>query len=284
MTEINANPMIEVLNLTKKFGSLTVLDDISTTIEAGEKVAIIGPSGSGKSTFLRCLNCMEDPTSGQIIFDDENLADMKVDINKHRENIGMVFQQFNLFNNLTVKKNIMLAPVSLGMKKIRKANIKNFFTKIYNLFNKKSPKELIEVTETRKSITIKAEQKAMELLRRIGLEEKANVYPSTLSGGQKQRVAIVRALAMNPKVILFDEPTSALDPEMVGEVLELIKELANEGMTMVIVTHEMGFAKEVANRVIFIDDGKIMEEGTPQQVFNEPKNERLQSFLAKVLQ
>ncbi len=284
MTEINANPMIEVLNLTKKFGSLTVLDDISTTIEAGEKVAIIGPSGSGKSTFLRCLNCMEDPTSGQIIFDNENLADMKVDINKHRENIGMVFQQFNLFNNLTVKKNIMLAPVSLGMKKIRKANIKNFFTKIYNLFNKKSPKELIEVTETRKSITIKAEQKAMELLRRIGLEEKANVYPSTLSGGQKQRVAIVRALAMNPKVILFDEPTSALDPEMVGEVLELIKELANEGMTMVIVTHEMGFAKEVANRVIFIDDGKIMEEGTPQQVFNEPKNERLQSFLAKVLQ
>lgn len=284
MTEINANPMIEVLNLTKKFGSLTVLDDISTTIEAGEKVAIIGPSGSGKSTFLRCLNCMEDPTSGQIIFDNENLADMKVDINKHRENIGMVFQQFNLFNNLTVKKNIMLAPVSLGMKKIRKANIKNFFTKIYNLFNKKSPKELIEVTETRKSITIKAEQKAMELLRRIGLEEKANVYPSTLSGGQKQRVAIVRALAMNPKVILFDEPTSALDPEMVGEVLELIKELANEGMTMVIVTHEMGFAKEVANRVIFIDDGKIMEEGTPQQVFNEPKNERLQGFLAKVLQ
>ena len=284
MTEINANPMIEVLNLTKKFGSLTVLDDISTTIEAGEKVAIIGPSGSGKSTFLRCLNCMEDPTSGQIIFDDENLADMKVDINKHRENIGMVFQQFNLFNNLTVKKNIMLAPVSLGMKKIRKANIKNFFTKIYNLFNKKSPKELIEVTETRKSITIKAEQKAMELLRRIGLEEKANVYPSTLSGGQKQRVAIVRALAMNPKVILFDEPTSALDPEMVGEVLELIKELANEGMTMVIVTHEMGFAKEVANRVMFIDDGKIMEEGTPQQVFNEPKNERLQGFLAKVLQ
>ncbi|MBR6751292.1 MAG: amino acid ABC transporter ATP-binding protein [Clostridia bacterium] len=276
--------MIEVLNLTKKFGSLTVLDDISTTIEAGEKVAIIGPSGSGKSTFLRCLNCMEDPTSGQIIFDNENLADMKVDINKHRENIGMVFQQFNLFNNLTVKKNIMLAPVSLGMKKIRKANIKNFFTKIYNLFNKKSPKELIEVTETRKSITIKAEQKAMELLRRIGLEEKANVYPSTLSGGQKQRVAIVRALAMNPKVILFDEPTSALDPEMVGEVLELIKELANEGMTMVIVTHEMGFAKEVANRVMFIDDGKIMEEGTPQQVFNEPKNERLQGFLAKVLQ
>lgn len=284
MTEINANPMIEVLNLTKKFGSLTVLDDISTTIEAGEKVAIIGPSGSGKSTFLRCLNCMEDPTSGQIIFDDENLADMKVDINKHRENIGMVFQQFNLFNNLTVKKNIMLAPVSLGMKKIRKANIKNFFTKIYNLFNKKSPKELIEVTETRKSITIKAEQKAMELLRRIGLEEKANVYPSTLSGGQKQRVAIVRALAMNPKVILFDEPTSALDPEMVGEVLELIKELANEGMTMVIVTHEMGFAKEVANRVMFIDEGKIMEEGTPQQIFNEPKNERLQGFLAKVLQ
>ena len=284
MTEINANPMIEVLNLTKKFGSLTVIDNISTTIEAGEKVAIIGPSGSGKSTFLRCLNCMEDPTGGQIIFDGENLADMKVDINKHRENIGMVFQQFNLFNNLTVKKNIMLAPVSLGMKKIRKANIKNFFTKIYNLFNKKSPKELIEVTETRKSITIKAEQKAMELLRRIGLEEKANVYPSTLSGGQKQRVAIVRALAMNPKVILFDEPTSALDPEMVGEVLELIKELANEGMTMVIVTHEMGFAKEVANRVIFIDDGKIMEEGTPQQVFNEPKNERLQGFLAKVLQ
>ena len=284
MTEINANPMIEVLNLTKKFGSLTVLDDISTTIEAGEKVAIIGPSGSGKSTFLRCLNCMEDPTSGQIIFDNENLADMKVDINKHRENIGMVFQQFNLFNNLTVKKNIMLAPVSLGMKKIRKANIKNFFTKIYNLFNKKSPKELIEVTETRKSITIKAEQKAMELLRRIGLEEKANVYPSTLSGGQKQRVAIVRALAMNPKVILFDEPTSALDPEMVGEVLELIKELANEGMTMVIVTHEMGFAKEVANRVMFIDEGKIMEEGTPQQIFNEPKNERLQGFLAKVLQ
>lgn len=240
--------MIETINLCKNYGKVEVLKNISETIHEGDKVVIIGPSGSGKSTFLRCLNCMEDPSSGSIIFDGEDLADMKVDINKHRQNIGMVFQQFNLFNNKTVLENITLAPVLL----------------------KKMTKE-------------EAVEKAYELLRRIGLEEKADVYPSTLSGGQKQRVAIVRALAMNPKVMLFDEPTSALDPEMVGEVLEVMKDLANEGMTMVVVTHEMGFAKEVGNRVFFMDEGQITEQGTPEEIFGNPKNPRLKEFLSKVI-
>ena len=240
--------MIEIKNLCKSFGNNQVLSDITETINQGDKVVVIGPSGGGKSTFLRCINCMEDPTSGSIIFQGEDLADMKVDINKHRESIGMVFQQFNLFNNKTVLENITLAPVHL----------------------KKMTKE-------------EANEKALELLRRVGLEEKANVYPSTLSGGQKQRVAIVRALAMNPKVMLFDEPTSALDPEMVGEVLDVMKQLADEGMTMVVVTHEMGFAREVGSRIFFMDAGRITEQGTPDEIFNHPKNARLKEFLSKVI-
>ena len=240
--------MIEIKNLCKSFGDVHVLRDITETINEGDKVVVIGPSGGGKSTFLRCLNCMEDPTSGSIIFQGEDLADMKVDINRHRQSIGMVFQQFNLFNNKTVLENITLAPVLL----------------------KKMTKD-------------EANARAYELLRRVGLEDKADAYPSTLSGGQKQRVAIVRALAMNPKVMLFDEPTSALDPEMVGEVLEVMKQLANEGMTMVVVTHEMGFAREVGNRIFFMDGGRITEQGTPEEVFGNPQNARLKEFLSKVI-
>lgn len=276
-----SSPLIEVKNLKKSFGDNIVLNDISTNIYPGEKVVVIGPSGSGKSTFLRCLNCMEDPSGGSIIFEGEDLADLKVDINKHREKIGMVFQQFNLFNNLTVLKNITVAPIHLGVKRLRKAQFKNFFIKIGNLFRKEK-QPLIEV-KSKKEIVKEATDSAMSLLKRIGLEEKANAYPSTLSGGQKQRIAIIRALNMNPKVMLFDEPTSALDPEMVGEVLDLIKDLANEGMTMVIVTHEMGFAKEVGTRVLLMADGKIAEEGTPSQVFDNPQNPRTIQFLKAVL-
>ena len=269
--------MIDVINLQKSFGKKEVLKGVNVTIEEGEKVAIIGPSGSGKSTFLRCLNCLEDPTGGSIIFEGEDLADLKVDINKHRENIGMVFQHFNLFNNLTVKENIMLAPVILTKKKIAKNRMISLYNKVF-----KKNKPLYEVPSLQEAKK-EAEANAMRLLNRIGLEEKADVYPSTLSGGQKQRVAIVRALAMNPKVMLFDEPTSALDPEMVGEVLDLIKEVADDGMTMLIVTHEMGFAKNVASRVLFMDDGVIKEEGTPEQIFEHPECERLRDFLEKVL-
>jgi polar amino acid transport system ATP-binding protein len=276
--------VLSVKNLTKRFGSLEVLRGLDLDIKDGEQIAIIGPSGCGKSTFLRCLNCMEDPTSGSIMFDGEDIADMKVDINKHREKIGMVFQQFNLFNNKKVIDNITLAPIYVAVRELKKKSRKNFFIRIANIFRKKeNKKELIPITETRKDIVAKANEKAVSLLKRIGLEEKAQAYPSTLSGGQKQRIAIVRALAMNPKVILFDEPTSALDPEMVGEVLDLMKALAKEGMTMVIVTHEMGFAREVADRVLFVDEGKIMEQGTPAEVFDNPKNERLKEFLSKVL-
>ena len=276
------NIVLSVKNLTKKFGNLEVLCGLDLDIRENERIAIIGPSGCGKSTFLRCLNCMEDPSGGTIMFDGENIADMKVDINKHREKIGMVFQQFNLFNNKTVIDNITLAPIYVAVRELKKKKRKNFFIKIGNIF-KKEKKELIPITETKKEIIAKAREEAISLLKRIGLEEKANVYPSTLSGGQKQRIAIVRALAMNPKVILFDEPTSALDPEMVGEVLDLMKALAKEGMTMVIVTHEMGFAREVADRILFIDEGKIMEQGTPAEVFDNPKNARLKEFLSKVL-
>ena len=250
--------MIDVINLTKSYDKLLVLDNITETIHEGERIAIIGPSGSGKSTFLRCLNCMEDPTSGAIIFEGEDLTDMKVDINLHRQHMGMVFQQFNLFNNKTVLENITMAPLHIGYKKLKGRAAK-----------KQYKKEVIDM--------------AHKLLQRIGLDDWADKYPSTLSGGQKQRVAIVRALAMNPKVILFDEPTSALDPEMVGEVLDLIKQLADEGMTMVIVTHEMAFAREVASRVFFMDGGKIMEQGTPEEVFDHPQHPRLQEFLSKVL-
>ena len=242
------NILLEVQGLKKAFGDNKVLDGITTDIRQGEVVAVIGPSGSGKSTFLRTLNLLEVPTGGRILFEGTDITDPKVDINRHRQKIGMVFQQFNLFPNMTVKENIMLAPVKL---------------------------KLMSQSE--------ASKKADELLTRVGLPEKADTYPDMLSGGQKQRIAIARALAMNPDVMLFDEPTSALDPEMVGEVLELMKELAQSGMTMVVVTHEMGFAKEVASRVIFIDEGKIQEENSPKEFFENPKNQRLRDFLSKVL-
>ncbi len=274
--------MIDVINLEKSFGDNHVLRGINITVNKGDIVCVIGPSGSGKSTFLRCLNCMEDPTGGQIFFDGVDIADMSVDINIHRRKIGMVFQQFNLFNNKTVIENIMLAPVHIGISDLKKAKRKNFFLPLTNLF-RKNKLEKTEITTTEAEIKANARQNAIRLLKRIGLEEKADMYPSTLSGGQKQRVAIVRALAMNPEVILFDEPTSALDPEMVGEVLDLMRNVAEEGMTMVIVTHEMGFAREVANRVIFIDEGKILEEAPPAEFFGNPKNPRLKDFLSKVL-
>lgn len=256
---ITEKPILSVKGLKKCFGDNVVLKSVSTDIYKGEKVVIIGASGSGKSTFLRCLNCLEDPDGGQIIFDDVDIADPSVDINIHRQNMGMVFQQFNLFNNKTVLENIMLAP--------------------YMIYSKRAKKE----GKSKKQFKEECKQNALALLARIGLEDKANAYPSTLSGGQKQRIAIVRALAMNPKVMLFDEPTSALDPEMVGEVLSLIKEVASEGMTMVIVTHEMGFAREVGTRVIFMDEGVIAEQGTPSELFDNPQNPRTQQFLKAVL-
>lgn len=240
--------MIEVKDLKKQFGKLAVLKGISETIERSEKVVIIGPSGSGKSTFLRCLNLLEQPTSGSIRFKGLEITDKKVDIDAVRQKMGMVFQHFNLFPHLTVLENIMLAPVTL------------------KLMTKEQARE-----------------QAFTLLKRIGLEDKASVYPSQISGGQKQRIAIVRSLAMKPEVMLFDEPTSALDPEMVGEVLALMKELAEEGMTMAVVTHEMGFAREVADKVLFMDDGLVAEKGRPEQIFNNPQNKRLQQFLQRVL-
>lgn len=278
------NALLEVQHLTKSYGNLKVLDDISEKIYQGEKIAIIGPSGSGKSTFLRCLNVLEDPDDGYVFFEGNDLCDLKVDINVQRRHMGMVFQQFNLFNNMSVLKNITLAPVHVGLQELKKAKCKNFKIKFLNLFKSKDKKQpVLPLQTSKKQIVADAEQNAMRLLKRIGLEEKADVYPSTLSGGQRQRIAIVRALAMNPRVMLFDEPTSALDPEMVGEVLALIKELAVEGMTMVIVTHEMGFAREVATRVLFMDGGKIQEQGAPEQIFSHPANERLKDFLSKVL-
>ncbi|MBR4016895.1 MAG: amino acid ABC transporter ATP-binding protein, partial [Oscillospiraceae bacterium] len=250
--------MLSVKGLEKTFGDTKVLKGIDLDVYEGDVVAIIGPSGCGKSTFLRCVNCLEDPTGGSIMFDGEDLADMKVDINVHRQKIGMVFQQFNLFNNLCVLDNITLAPVTIA---------------------KKNRKALRQQGKTVADVKAEAEKRAMELLKTIGLDDKADAYPSQLSGGQKQRVAIVRALAMNPKVILFDEPTSALDPEMVGEVLDVMKELAASGMTMVVVTHEMGFAREVSDRVLFMDGGIVLEENTPEQIFSNPQNPRTQEFL-----
>ena len=245
MTE---NNMIEVKNLKISFGDLHVLKDVSIDIKKGEKIVIIGPSGSGKSTFLRCINRLENPSGGQILFEGTDMCNPKTDLNAARQKMAMVFQHFNLFPHLTVKQNITIAPVTLKLK---------------------SQEE--------------ADKDAMRLLERVGLQDKADVYPSTLSGGQKQRIAIVRALAMNPEVILFDEPTSALDPEMVGEVLNVIKDLANEGMTMLVVTHEMGFAREVADKVLFMDGGYIEEQGTPEQIFQNPKSDRLKQFLNAVL-
>lgn len=263
--------MIDVIDLKKNFGDNEVLKGINMTINKGDIVVVIGPSGSGKSTFLRCLNCMEDPTSGKIIFEGVDIADPKVDINIHRRKMGMVFQHFNLFNNKTVIENIMLSPVLCAKKDRRKAVMHNMFHK------DKLPVHPV------KEIKKEAEENAHKLLERIGLEDKADVYPSTLSGGQKQRVAIVRSLAMNPEVILFDEPTSALDPEMVGEVLDLMKQLAREGMTMVVVTHEMGFAREVGTKLVFMDEGKIVEENTPEKFFADPQSHRAKDFLSKVL-
>ena len=269
------NEIIRVEGLEKTFeDGVQVLKGVDLVVHQGEKVVILGASGSGKSTLLRCLNCMEDPTGGSIFFDGVDIADMSVDINIHREHIGMVFQQFNLFNNKSVIDNITLAPIHIALKKLRKE-------KIRRLFSVKN--EVMEPLKSKGEIIEEKKAHALELLRRIGLEDKADAYPATLSGGQKQRIAIVRALAMNPQVMLFDEPTSALDPEMVGEVLDLMKQLAKEGMTMVIVTHEMGFAREVADKIIFIDDGIIKESGTPDQVFNHPQDPRLQDFLSKVL-
>ena len=276
--------MIDVINLEKHFGAKNVLDGISTKINKGDIVCIIGPSGSGKSTFLRCLNCMEDPTGGQIIFNGVDIADFSVDINIHRRKMGMVFQHFNLFNNKTVIENIMLAPVYVQCQELRQAKTKNAVNTFLNIFRSADKKAaMIPITTDKVQIKAAAKENAINLLKRIGLEDKADVYPSTLSGGQKQRVAIVRSLAMNPDVILFDEPTSALDPEMVGEVLDLMKSLADEGLTMIIVTHEMGFAKEVANRILFIDEGKIMEEAAPDEFFSNPKTDRAKEFLSKVL-
>lgn len=270
--------MIDVIDLKKNFGELEVLKDINMTIHEGEKVVVIGPSGSGKSTLLRCLNCMEDPSAGSIIFQGVDIADMRVDINIHRRRMGMVFQQFNLFNNKTVIDNIMLAPLYVAKQTYRKQKRKRWMRPFHGK----------DIEKGEKSIDLKKEEKrirehALELLQTIGLEDKANVYPSTLSGGQKQRIAIIRALAMNPKVMLFDEPTSALDPEMVGDVLELIRRVADEGMTMVIVTHEMGFAREVGTRIVFMDEGRILEEAPPKEFFEHPKHERAKEFLSKVL-
>jgi len=355
--------LIVVEKMTKKFGDLLVLDEVDVTIKQGEKVVIIGPSGGGKSTFLRCLTCLEDPTAGKIYFDGVDIADVKVDINVHRQKMGMVFQQFNLFSNLTVMKNITLAPIKIGKDNLKKTKRHNKMVPLQNKYvdifgeriNKNRAKKVeslkekltklnkelspvekawestkqtidragklltkydptltkkklkliakIEYTErlisrttpiekfviekpefnSNAEIIKNANEKAIELLNRIGLESKADVYPSTLSGGQKQRVAIARALAMNPKVMLFDEPTSALDPEMVGEVLDLIKQVADSGMTMIIVTHEMGFAREVGSRVLFMGSGKILEDSSPEEFFTNPQHPRLKEFLAKVL-
>ena len=245
---MNGNVLFEIKDLQKKFGSLTVFDGLSETIYKGDVVVIIGPSGGGKSTFIRCLNLLEQPTAGKIYFEGEDITAKGFDVNKHRQKVGMVFQQFNLFNNLTVLENIT-----------------------------------ISLTKVKKQSEEESKEKALKLLKRVGLEDKANAYPSQLSGGQKQRIAIVRALAMEPDVLLFDEPTSALDPEMVGEVLQVISDLARDGITMVVVTHEMGFARKVGTRVLFMDGGQIAEQGTPEEIFEHPQNARTKEFLSKVI-
>lgn len=274
--------MIEVTNLKKNFGELEVLRNISLSIEKGEKVAIVGPSGSGKSTLLRCLNGMETPTQGTVTFEGISLTDPKTDINRYRQKMGMVFQLFNLFNNKTVLDNIVLAPYYLEVRRIRKQKLHNGWIRFSNIFSKNKTQSH-EPAVSKADLRMQLEEKALDLLRRIGLEDKKDAYPSTLSGGQKQRIAIVRSLAMDPKVLLFDEPTSSLDPEMVGEVLDLIRSLADEGMTMVIVTHEMAFAREVATRILFLDEGEITEENCPEEFFANPRHPRTREFLSKVL-
>lgn len=274
--------IFEIVDLKKSFDDLNVLNGISLNIKQGEIVCILGTSGGGKSTFLRCLNLLETPTSGSIFFKETDIVKDASQVDELRKHVGMVFQQFNLFNNKTVIENIMMAPLYMKNQELRKKKSKNFFIKMQNVFTK-NKKALYEIETTKGKINDEVKANAIRLLKRIGLEDKADVFPSTLSGGQKQRIAIVRALAMNPKVMLFDEPTSALDPEMVGEVLDLIKQLADEGMTMVIVTHEMGFAREVATRVIFMDEGMIIEENTPEEIFTNPNNPRTKGFLSKVL-
>ena len=245
---MNGNVLFEIKDLQKEFGSLTVFDGLNETIYKGDVVVIIGPSGGGKSTFIRCLNLLEQPTAGKIYFEGEDITAKGFDVNRHRQKVGMVFQQFNLFNNLTVLENIT-----------------------------------ISLTKVKKQSEEESKEKALKLLKRVGLEDKANAYPSQLSGGQKQRIAIVRALAMEPDVLLFDEPTSALDPEMVGEVLQVISDLARDGITMVVVTHEMGFARKVGTRVLFMDGGQIAEQGTPEEIFEHPQNARTKEFLSKVI-
>ena len=245
---MNGNVLFEIKDLQKKFGSLTVFDGLSETICKGDVVVIIGPSGGGKSTFIRCLNLLEQPTAGKIYFEGEDITAKGFDVNRHRQKVGMVFQQFNLFNNLTVLENIT-----------------------------------ISLTKVKKQSEEESKEKAFKILKRVGLEDKANAYPSQLSGGQKQRIAIVRALAMEPDVLLFDEPTSVLDPEMVGEVLQVISDLARDGITMVVVTHEMGFARKVGTRVLFMDGGQIAEQGTPEEIFEHPQNARTKEFLSKVI-
>ena len=245
---MNGNVLFEIKDLQKKFGSLTVFDGLSETICKGDVVVIIGPSGGGKSTFIRCLNLLEQPTAGKIYFEGEDITAKGFDVNRHRQKVGMVFQQFNLFNNLTVLENIT-----------------------------------ISLTKVKKQLEEESKEKALKLLKRVGLEDKANAYPSQLSGGKKQRIAIVRALAMEPDVLLFNEPTSALDPEMVGEVLQVISDLARDGITMVVVTHEMGFARKVGTRVLFMDGGQIAEQGTPEEIFEHPQNARTKEFLSKVI-
>ena len=245
---MNGNVLFEIKDLQKKFGSLTVFDGLSETICKGDVVVIIGPSGGGKSTFIRCLNLLEQPTAGKIYFEGEDITAKGFDVNRHRQKVGMVFQQFNLFNNLTVLENIT-----------------------------------ISLTKVKKQSEEESQEKALKLLKRVGLEDKANAYPSQLSGGKKQRIAIVRALAMEPDVLLFNEPTSALDPEMVGEVLQVISDLARDGITMVVVTHEMGFARKVGTRVLFMDGGQIAEQGTPEEIFEHPQNARTKEFLSKVI-
>lgn len=285
--EKTGTPVLRVERLCKSFGHTSVIDDVTENVYEGEIVVVVGPSGSGKSTFLRSLNLLETPTKGDVYFEGSKISDKKK-LDYCRKQIGMVFQQFNLFNNMTVKDNITFAPVCLLKQKLksqkrfnRKAKLKNAILSLFHSKKTKTPLIEYEFSSLRQ-IKDYANESALTLLRRIGLEEKADCYPSTLSGGQKQRVAIARSLALNPKVMLFDEPTSALDPEMISEVLDLIKEVVSEGMTMVIVTHEMRFAQQVASRVIFFDGGKIVEENTPQEFFNNPKNERLKEFLSKL--